>query len=62
MSVFVSIPHGSKLETGRRHPSSGHELAWCHAMTLAVAGGTTARSLRWSFQSTEDLHESGLTS
>ena len=62
MSALVSNSHGSKVEIARRHPSSGRELAWCHAMTLAVAGGTTARSLHWSFQSTEDLHESGLTS
>jgi len=62
MSALVSNSHGSKVETGRRHPSSGHELAWRHAMTLAVAGGTTARLLHSSFQSTEDLHESGLTS
>ena len=62
MSVLVSIAPGSKLETGRRHPNSGRGLAWCHAVTLAVAGGTAARSLHCPFQSTADLYESGLTS
>jgi hypothetical protein len=62
MSVLVSTAPGPKLETESRHPSSVRGLARRHAVTLAVAGGTTARSLHWSFQSTEDLHESGLTS
>jgi hypothetical protein len=62
MSALVSNSHGSKVEIARKHPSSGRELAWRHAVTLAVSGGATARLLHWSFQSIEDLHESGLTS
>jgi hypothetical protein len=62
MSAFVSNSHGSKVEIARSHPSSGRGLAWCHAMTLAVAGNTTARSLHSPFQSAEDLHDSRLTS
>lgn len=62
MSALVSNSHGSKVEIARRHPSSGRELTWRHAVTLAVAGDATARSLHSPFQSTEDLHDSGLTS
>ena len=62
MNVLVSIAPSSKFETGRRHPNSGHGLAWCHAVKLAVAGGSIAASLHRQFQSTEDLLESGLTS
>jgi len=62
MSALVSNSNGSKAEIARRHPSSRRELAWRHAVTLAVAGGATARSLQSPSQSTEDLHDSGLTS
>ena len=62
MSALVSNSHGSKVEIARRHPSSGRELAWRHAVTLAVAGGATDRSLHSQSQSTEDLHDSGPTS
>jgi hypothetical protein len=62
MSALVSNSHGSKFEISRRHPSSGRELTWRHAVILAVAGGATVRSLHSPFQSTEDPHDSGLTS
>jgi len=62
MSALVCIASSSKLEKGRRHPGSVRELARRHAVTFAVAGVTTARSPHSSFQSTEDLPESGLTS
>jgi hypothetical protein len=62
MSALASNSHGPKVEIARRHASSGRELAWRHAVTLAVAGGATDRSLHSQSQSTEDLHDSGPTS
>ena len=62
MSALVSNSHGSKVEIARRHPSSGRELTWRHAVTLAVAGGATTRSLHSPFQSTVDLYDSELMS
>lgn len=62
MDALVSITHGSKVETDKRHPSAGRKLAWRHSPTHPVADSGTGSSLHSQFQTTDDFHELKMTS